>query len=167
MIQLENRILLNDGTSLVDDEYALQAIMKTGAFPKHLKISDSEDARSYNYIYNTDVIFHGEPDVPDPEYIKKFDFDDLVKFLADNPRDDTPNEKHIERLFMELDYFIRSENEQFLGTVKNLIEQLDQDHVVHGGRGSSCASYVLYLLNVHPVNPILYDIDFREFSKEK
>ena len=33
------------------------------------------------------------------------------------------------------------------------------------GRGSSVASYVLYLLGVHRINSLYYDLDIKEFLK--
>ena len=33
------------------------------------------------------------------------------------------------------------------------------------GRGSSVASYVLFLLGVHKVNSIQYDLDWQEFLR--
>jgi DNA polymerase III alpha subunit len=41
-----------------------------------------------------------------------------------------------------------------------------ENNIVLGvGRGSSVASYVLYLLGVHRVDSLKYDLDIKEFLK--
>jgi DNA polymerase III alpha subunit len=41
-----------------------------------------------------------------------------------------------------------------------------KNNIVGGvGRGSSVASYCLYLLGVHKIDSIKYDLDIREFLK--
>ena len=52
---------------------------------------------------------------------------------------------------------------QFL---KYMVDTLRENNIVWGvGRGSSVASYVLYLLGVHKVNSIKYDLDPTEFLR--
>jgi DNA polymerase III alpha subunit len=50
--------------------------------------------------------------------------------------------------------------------LKYLIDTLKKNKIVWGvGRGSSVASYVLYLLGVHKINSLYYDLDIKEFLK--
>lgn len=47
-----------------------------------------------------------------------------------------------------------------------LVDVMTQNHVIWGvGRGSSVASYVLYLLGVHRINSMFYDLDVGEFLR--
>lgn len=47
-----------------------------------------------------------------------------------------------------------------------LVNVLKDNHVIWGvGRGSSVASYVLYLLGVHKINSMFYDLDPHEFLR--
>ena len=47
-----------------------------------------------------------------------------------------------------------------------LVEFMHNNDIVWGvGRGSSVASYVLYLIGVHRINSIQYDLDWREFLR--
>ena len=47
-----------------------------------------------------------------------------------------------------------------------LVDFMRENNIVWGvGRGSSVASYVLYLIGVHKVNSIQYDLDWREFLR--
>lgn len=63
-------------------------------------------------------------------------------------------------LFQERNLF------DLLRFLKYMVDIFKINDVVYGiGRGSSTASYVLYLLGVHKVNSIVYDLDIREFLK--
>jgi hypothetical protein len=50
--------------------------------------------------------------------------------------------------------------------LKYLVDVMTKNHVIWGvGRGSSVASYVLYLLGVHRINSMFYDLDVGEFLR--
>jgi hypothetical protein len=50
--------------------------------------------------------------------------------------------------------------------LKYLVDVMTENHVIWGvGRGSSVASYVLYLLGVHRINSMYYDLDVGEFLR--
>ena len=51
-------------------------------------------------------------------------------------------------------------------SLKYLVDTMRENNVVWGvGRGSSVASYILYLLGVHKVDSIKYGLDIHEFLK--
>lgn len=55
---------------------------------------------------------------------------------------------------------------QLLRYMKYLVDYMRKNNITWGvGRGSSVASYVLYLIGVHRINPIQYDLDWREFLR--
>lgn len=63
-------------------------------------------------------------------------------------------------LYQDRDLFM------LLRFMKYLVDTLRKNNIVWGvGRGSSVASYVLYLLGVHKINSLYYDLDIREFLK--
>ena len=50
--------------------------------------------------------------------------------------------------------------------LKYLVDTMRENHMIWGvGRGSSVASYVLFLLGVHRINSMHYDLDPREFLR--
>jgi len=50
--------------------------------------------------------------------------------------------------------------------LKYLVDVMKQNNVIWGvGRGSSVASYVLYLLGVHRINSMYYELDPTEFLR--
>lgn len=63
-------------------------------------------------------------------------------------------------LFQEHDLF------DLLRYLRFLVNVMQENHIIWGvGRGSSVASYVLYLLGVHRIDSMFYDLDPREFLR--
>ena len=63
-------------------------------------------------------------------------------------------------LFQEREAF------DLLRYLKYLVDTMRKNNIVWGvGRGSSVASYVLYLIGVHKINSMYYDLDIAEFLK--
>ena len=63
-------------------------------------------------------------------------------------------------LFQERNLF------NLLKYLKYLVDTMRANNIVWGvGRGSSVASYVLYLLGVHRIDSMYYDLDPREFLR--
>ena len=165
-----NRILLMNGKSIMDiDRVCLKLI-------RHEPIDGvcvlaTDDVVKYDKKYLTCLAIT-EDDVDEdiiPPVHHHTD-DDLKKLIEIIDKSDriSYNDVNVGRIETELDYFIRSENILFLLKAYDMIQRFKQDNVVWGvGRGSACASYILYLLHVHDVNPVDYDIPFHEMSKEK
>jgi DNA polymerase III alpha subunit len=71
-----------------------------------------------------------------------------------------------ERVSRELEMFIQHNMMDLLYYLKYLVDTMRENNIVWGvGRGSSVASYVLYLLGVHKIDSIKYDLDIKEFLK--
>jgi len=63
-------------------------------------------------------------------------------------------------LYQERDLF------DLLRYLKYLVDTLRQNNIVWGvGRGSSVASYVLFLIGVHKIDSLYYNLDIDEFLK--
>jgi DNA polymerase III alpha subunit len=63
-------------------------------------------------------------------------------------------------LFQERDLF------NLLRYLKYFVDTMRKNNIVWGlGRGSSVASYVLYLIGVHKINSLYYDLPIDEFLK--
>jgi len=47
-----------------------------------------------------------------------------------------------------------------------VLDVMREKKVIWGvGRGSSCSSYLLYLLGLHEVDPVKYDVEFTDFIR--
>lgn len=74
------------------------------------------------------------------------------------------NDKEIQRVKYELEYFKRNNLYDFLRFMIYLVDFMKKNNIVWGvGRGSSVASYCLYLIGIHRINSLEYDLDFHEF----
>lgn len=168
MIELEDRILLNNGVSIVSDEYASQKIIDNGFLPDNVKVVKSKDSDLYDLLYRSDIScdIDSIDETVVPEIYCDMEHSELVEYILAKRNDNTPDDEHDKRVTMELEFFIETNNMNLLCSIKKLIDKFKNDGIVWGvGRGSSCASYVLFLLEVHSINPITYDINFSEFSK--
>jgi DNA polymerase III alpha subunit len=77
-------------------------------------------------------------------------------------------EEQRKRVDEELTLFIQHGMFDMLFYLKYLVDTMRQNNVLWGvGRGSSVASYVLYLIGVHRIDSIKYNLDIREFLKEE
>ena len=78
-----------------------------------------------------------------------------------------PCEQHIQdRIWEELDEYKNRGMTDLLRYMIYLVDFMRENDIVWGvGRGSSVASYVLYLIGVHKVNSIQFDLDWREFLR--
>jgi DNA polymerase III alpha subunit len=93
---------------------------------------------------------------------KEYEDFPMVEFLLDK----TTNEEEYQRVVTELDLYIQHNMMALLNYLKYLVDTMRSNNIVWGvGRGSSVASYCLYLLGVHKVNSIKYELDIHEFLK--
>lgn len=71
-----------------------------------------------------------------------------------------------ERVSQELELYIKHGMYDVLHVMKYIVDTLRANNIVWGvGRGSSVASYVLYLIGVHKIDSIKYNIPIDEFFK--
>jgi DNA polymerase III alpha subunit len=76
-----------------------------------------------------------------------------------------PKENY-DRLIEELQEFRNRNMLNLLRWLKYFVDTMKKENVVWGvGRGSSVASYVLFLLEIHIIDPIKYNLDWREFLR--
>lgn len=72
-----------------------------------------------------------------------------------------------ERVVHELKIFEKHGLFDLIRVLIYIINTLDENKQVWGvGRGSSVSSYVLYLIGVHDVDSVLYNIEFTDFIQE-
>jgi DNA polymerase III alpha subunit len=71
-----------------------------------------------------------------------------------------------ERLIEELQEYRKRDMLNLLKWLKFLVDTMRQNQIIWGvGRGSSVASYVLYLLGIHKIDSVKYKLDFKEFMR--
>lgn len=95
-------------------------------------------------------------------FMPKDYFPDLVEWIFNQCTTD----EQVARVNQELELFIQHNMMDLLYYLKYLVDTMRDNKIVWGvGRGSSVASYVLYLIGVHKIDSIKYELDIHEFLK--
>lgn len=93
-----------------------------------------------------------------PQHYKDMDIEDFC--IAQCPRE------NLQRLHSELAMYRQNNMMSVLKAMKYIVDTLRSHHVVWGvGRGSSVASYALFLIGVHKIDSIKYNLPIEEFFK--
>lgn len=93
-----------------------------------------------------------------PDEYKKMD---IEGFLVDQ----CPKQNY-QRLIDELEVFRSKKMLDLLRWLKYFVDTCRKNNLVWGvGRGSSVSSYVLFLLGVHKIDSVKYNLDWREFLR--
>ena len=72
----------------------------------------------------------------------------------------------LQRVKTELELYKKFQLEKLLRFLIYLVDTLRENKIVWGvGRGSSVASYVLYLIGLHKVDSLKYNLDINEFLR--
>lgn len=78
--------------------------------------------------------------------------------------DQCQNDAELQRAGQEILLFVEYNLLDLLKYLKYLVDTMRENNVVWGvGRGSSVASFVLFLLGVHKINSLYFDLDINEF----
>ena len=90
---------------------------------------------------------------------KKFDIETYLYSLC-------VTDKEKNRVNEELELYKTHNMLPLLNFLKYLVDIMRENNILWGvGRGSSVASYCLYLLGIHKVDSIKYELDIREFLR--
>lgn len=94
-----------------------------------------------------------------PEEYKNFD-------IAEHVLNMCTTEEQLQRVAEELLLFQEKNLFNLLRYLKYLVDTMQANNIIWGvGRGSSVASYVLFLLGVHKIDSIYYDLTPDEFLR--
>ena len=94
-----------------------------------------------------------------PDEYKQLDIAEYVLSLCHTP-------EQLQRVGQELLLYQQHDLFDLLRYLRYLVDVMRENRVIWGvGRGSSVASYVLYLLGVHRIDSMYYDLDPEEFLR--
>ncbi len=95
-----------------------------------------------------------------PKHYLDLDVEQYIKDLAPT------SQQASARVNMELDLFRTRNLYPVLQLLIYIVDTMRKHNLVWGvGRGSSVASYCLYLIGVHKIDSLKYNLDIREFLK--
>jgi DNA polymerase III alpha subunit len=94
-----------------------------------------------------------------PEQYKQMD-------IAQYVLEQCSTDEELQRAGQELLMYQERDMFMLLKYLKYLVDTMRENNIVWGvGRGSSVASFVLFLLGVHRINSLYYDLSIEEFLK--
>lgn len=182
---LRDRVLWADGHISFNSDQLAEFILNGGEITDKIHVDAlSEDILKFKE-FNPYLVLNVKRDL---EHLNKtwdipesFQTLSIQKFIADKfeaklaareasgkPFTDEEVNKRIDRIKMELDLFKKNDMSIILKTIIYIVDVFRKNGVIWGtGRGSSCASYVLYLIGLHSVDSVEHKVDINEFFKDK
>jgi DNA polymerase III alpha subunit len=167
--ELKDRTLWYDGTSQVLPELVPGLLLCGVPLEKIVVTQTNQDVIQYNLL----------ADLPlEAEKVKNHPLDltwlipqsytqiKLDLFLGDKlvARGLSDNPEYASRLSVELEQVQLRGMEPLVKTLIYVVDKFKESKTVWGvGRGSSCASLILFLIDLHKVDPVKYNISMEEF----
>lgn len=88
---------------------------------------------------------------------------DIEQYVKDKVAGDNTK---LSRVAMEFREFAQRDLIDLLRFLAYFVDVLKTNNIIYGvGRGSSVASYVLYLIGIHRIDSLKYNMDIKEFLK--
>jgi len=145
---------------------------KLDVLPNILAEPDDTDVKQFNlHTESVKIREYQEPQ------LSKTEFDSLMQSNWNMPEEykqmdiegflvnECPKENY-QRLIEELQEYRERNMLDLLRWLKYFVDTCRKEGIVWGvGRGSSVASYVLYLIGVHKIDSLKYNLDWREFLR--
>jgi DNA polymerase III alpha subunit len=121
---------------------------------KELKLYQSFDIDKFTFDYNL------QQNWLMPDEYKNLDIEQYISSLT------PPWDPEATRVAEELTAFKERNMLDLLRWMKYFVDTCRNEGIVWGvGRGSSVASYVLYLIGVHKIDSLKYNLDWQEFLR--
>lgn len=178
--ELDDRVLRYDGVSIIEPDRLVELLFR-GLQPSQLRLTEpSEEAMLFNRAVSASEQLKELGDEPvnlafgwrlPPEYLS-LDVAEHVSVvfgerLPSLKYDSAQTEVAINRVAQELSEFERRGLTDLLRVIIYVLARFRETGQVYGvGRGSSCASFVLFLLGLHVVDPIKFNVPLEEFMHD-
>lgn len=161
----ESEVFSNLYSGLLEnlDKIFLEEISETDKFNRHID-ENADTIPKIPVITNDDISIEQFDNKMQNNWFftEKYKSFDIGKWLIDQ----CSTEIEKTRVLEELELFIQYDMIELLNYLKYLVDLMREKNIVWGlGRGSSVASYCLYLIGIHKIDSIKYDLDIREFLK--
>jgi DNA polymerase III alpha subunit len=174
-LDLGDRLLWPDGVSTITPEQVPEYLLKQVP-PSKISVTEiTPEITRYNKLAidqistkeDIDLLAIFPPDwvLPD-RYKYELNLEEYLAGLVDRVESDDLYEERVERLLQEISLFLELELHDVLRTLIYIVETMQEQNVVWGvGRGSSCSSYLLYLIGLHEVDAVFYQIEISDFIR--
>lgn len=162
-LALDNMTLDDQGFAFVSDDDIVELLLehkKVKILPGNIKSwQQFENNCRLNGIDNPFSVAEDNLDWNLPEPYKSLDIErHLIELCS--------ADQEYDRVAHELSLFRDRDLYDLLRFLVYFMDTIRSNNIVYGvGRGSSVASYCLYLIGVHRVNSLKYNLDIKEFLK--
>lgn len=175
--ELNNRKLWYDGDNTVNTTYLYDKLLDGCDISSYFVEDITPEIKQYNRYNEKKLQVKGvlsnivnEWNIPD-DYknivLKPYILSKLYKEIVAANFSDDDVDARIARVDVELALWAEHELELFLKALIYIVESFVVNDVVWGvGRGSSCCCYILYLIGIHNVDSVLYNLELSDFFKE-
>lgn len=177
-LEFDNRIILSTGEVVAPYETLVELAREGINFSEVLTMPDPL-VDKYNRISSTPLIVWDGNDIPSkpdrlkwntPEEYREIDIYEYIGMCIEVKAENDPiylSEPYIQRVKMELEEVKKLNFEPVIRHIIFLVDHFRTNKVVWGvGRGSSCASLILFLVGLNKIDPVKYDIPMNEFFKD-
>ena len=172
-VVVDDHLLWPDGTISVNPDQLIEYIYKLsdGDTSRLFVNQMTDEIVSYNDFSENQICVKESCELKPiswtiPERYKYLDLDRYLYELVKKVEKDSLYDKRVERLSTEIFLFKESKLDDVLRALIFVIDQMTAKNIVWGvGRGSSCSSYLLYLLGLHEVDVVKYDVDISDFIR--
>jgi DNA polymerase III alpha subunit len=178
-IRLNGRVLWFDGDSSFEMETLYEYLLSGGKIDGTcFVLEESNEVDQFNeYNPETPITVKTELKTINAEWtipeaylkmdVERYIHRKLQKEIEANPQfDDDDVDDRIDRVEVELKMFTKRNMLDILKTTIYIVDTFRANGVVWGtGRGSSCCCYCLYLIELHDVDSVYFDLDLTEFFR--
>lgn len=168
LFKMPNQTVMDDGTIVLSYEGCIELAKRNKNFHRHFVRKDKRFADYNRFSEKPVTVYDGQPNDCNHQWRLP---DDYVDFDVRNYCVEVINakgfgEEYVTRMDRELEEFEKRGMTDALRFIKYFTETLKSKDMFWGvGRGSSCASLLLYLMDVNRVDPVLFDIPLEEFLR--
>lgn len=175
---LKDRVLWFDGDSSFKPQALYDFILSGKELNSNIFVTElSQDIIQFNrMVPDKSLSIKTELKEITPEWIipDKYKNIDLTKFLLtkllaeidENEFYREDIDERLSRVHTELDLYRKYGLEDILKVIIYIVDVFVENDIVWGtGRGSSCCSYCLYLIGLHDVDSVEYELDLTEFFR--
>lgn len=147
--------------------YEIARAIVEGRYVDSMRAYEGFDTSAYQTVYKVPPATEADDAITPPSHAHSEAQEDCLLYLIESsPRYDG-SDRQLDRIKTEFTFFQKTNNITFVLKAFELVEKMRNNGDVWGvGRGSSCASLILYIIGLTDVDPLKYNIDFVEFSKE-
>lgn len=177
-VQLNDRFLWFDGSCTLEPDYLADLLLKGYKLNDKWYVSFiNSDIDQFNRVSDIKLTLKNAIHDIDTEWMIPKEFKELDtkkwildKFVIKIDEDQTLSSHDIEnrltRINSEFRLYESLSLKPFINALIYVVETLKTNNIVWGvGRGSSCASYILYLIGIHDIDSVRYELDINEFLR--